>query len=67
MTAKESVVTPERFEKGYTYEDYISQINVNKDRFEQYYETARAAVTEEDANKVISLLLSRLETSYECH
>ena len=55
MTAKESVVTPERFAKGYTYEDYISQINVNKDRFEQYYETAKAAVTEEDAKAFTSM------------
>tara|TARA_Y100000590_G_scaffold286764_1_gene322591 strand:- start:1505 stop:2095 length:591 start_codon:yes stop_codon:yes gene_type:complete len=50
LTPKESVVTPERFAKGFTYQDYVSQINVNKDRFEQYYETALAAVTEEDAS-----------------
>ena len=49
MTSKESVVTPERFAQGYSYQDYISQINVNKDRFEQYYETALTAITEEDA------------------
>lgn len=49
MTSKESVVTPERFAQGYSYQDYVSQINVNKDRFEQYYETALTAVTEDDA------------------
>ena len=49
MTSRETVVTPERFSKGYSYEDYTAQINVNKDRFEQYYETARTAITEEDA------------------
>jgi len=37
MTTRESVVTPERFSQGFTYEEYIAQIKVNKDRFEQYY------------------------------
>ena len=40
MAEKTSVVTPERYASGFTYEDYISQIKVNKDRFQTFYETA---------------------------
>jgi thiol-disulfide isomerase/thioredoxin len=38
MAGKTSVVTPERFATGLSYEKYIAQINVNKDRFQQSYE-----------------------------
>jgi hypothetical protein len=55
MTSKESVVTHERFSQGYTYEDYIAQINVNKDRFEQYYATAEGAITSDDAKAFTTL------------
>ena len=48
MADKTSVVTPERFKQGLTYQQFISQINVNKDRFEQYYETAKDALSPED-------------------
>ena len=48
MAEKTSVVTPERFKQGFTYNDYIAQINVNKDRFEQYYQTAKDALTGDD-------------------
>ena len=48
MEEKTSVVTPERFSSGLTYKDYIAQIKVNKDRFEQYYQTVE--VSEEDAD-----------------
>ncbi len=41
MTTKESVATPQRFATGMTYKEFIAQINVNKDRFEQYYESGR--------------------------
>ncbi|MBF8267818.1 MAG: thioredoxin family protein [Dehalococcoidia bacterium] len=41
MAEKTSVVTSERFAAGYTYQDYIAQINVNKERFEGYYGTAQ--------------------------
>ncbi|MBI2855516.1 MAG: thioredoxin family protein [Chloroflexi bacterium] len=44
-----SVVTPERFKQGLTYKDFIAQINVNKDRFEQYYGTAKDVISPEDA------------------
>ena len=38
MATQESVVTPQRFSEGFTYADYITQIKVNKDRFEQFYQ-----------------------------
>ena len=41
MAEKTTVVTPERFGSGFTYDDYIEQIKVNKDRFEQYYNSAQ--------------------------
>ena len=47
MAGKTTVVTPERFASGYTYEEYIAQINVNKDRFEEYYGTGQ--LSDEDA------------------
>ena len=37
MTEETTVVTPQRFEQGYSYEEYLSQIKVNKLRFEQYF------------------------------
>lgn len=48
MGNNKSVVTEERYQKGYTYEEFIDQINVNKDRFDQYYGTAVDAITVED-------------------
>lgn len=41
MAAQKSVVTPERFASGFTFKDYTAQINVNKDRFEEYYKTGQ--------------------------
>ena len=37
MIEETTVVTPQRFEQGYSYEEYLSQIKVNKLRFEQYF------------------------------
>ena len=37
MTGKTTVVTPQRFAEGYSYEEYLSQIKVNKLRFQQYF------------------------------
>ena len=48
MAQQTSVVTPERFASGFTYKDYLAQIKVNKDRFEQYYGTGK--LSEEDAD-----------------
>ncbi|MBI2979605.1 MAG: thioredoxin family protein [Chloroflexi bacterium] len=41
MAEKKSVVTRQRFASGFTYKDYIAQIKVNKDKFEEYYQTAQ--------------------------
>jgi len=48
MGNDKSVVTEERYQQGYTYEEFIDKINVNKDRFDQYYGTAADAITVED-------------------
>ena len=37
MARETSVVTPERFQEGFSYSDYIAQIKVNKARFEEFY------------------------------
>ena len=46
MTQKASVVTPERFDQGVSYETYMGQIKVNKARFEDFYNNF--SVTAED-------------------
>ena len=38
MVGKTSVVTSERFALGLSYKEYLSQIKVNKDRFQQFYD-----------------------------
>lgn len=38
MTTQESVVTPERYASGMTYQEYLTTVQVNMDRFEQNYE-----------------------------
>ncbi len=52
--AAESVVTPERFATGLTYEQYIDQIERNKDRFQMNYEGT--TVSEEDAAALRALV-----------
>ena len=47
MAEKTSVVTSERFKQGLTYQDYIAQINVNKDEFQKAYNESK--LTPEDA------------------
>ena len=37
MQGKTTVVTPKRFSQGFSYEEYLSQIKVNKLRFQQYF------------------------------
>ncbi len=48
MTEKRSVVTSERFASGLTYKDYIEQIKVNKDRFEEYYKTFQLSIEDKE-------------------
>ena len=37
MVQEASVVTPERYAQGMSYDDYMDSIKVNKGRFEEYY------------------------------
>ena len=37
MARETSAVTPQRFDEGFSYANYIAQININKDRFNGYY------------------------------
>jgi hypothetical protein len=48
MIGKKSVVTKERFSSGLTFKDYIAQIKVNKDRFEEYYKTFKLSTEDRD-------------------
>jgi hypothetical protein len=47
MTGATSVVTPQRFAAGMTYQAFIGQIKVNRDKFDEYYRTA--SVSADDA------------------
>jgi thiol-disulfide isomerase/thioredoxin len=49
-----SVVTPQRFEQGFTYADYIAQIKVNKARFEEFYNNFQVKPEEADTLKKLS-------------
>ena len=40
MAKRASVVTAERYASGFTFTEYLKQINVNKEQFQKYYETA---------------------------
>ena len=53
MVRETSVVTPERFSEGLTYESYIEQIKVNKARFDEFYNNF--GVTAEDAEALKEL------------
>ena len=52
MARETSVVTPERFQQGFSYGDYIDQIKVNKARFEEFY---KFQVKPEDAKDLKEL------------
>jgi len=54
MVQQASVVTSERFASGLTYQDYISQISVNQDRFQQNYEGTE--ITQEDIARFKALM-----------
>ncbi len=41
MSQKPAIVTAERFASGLTYKEYMAQIKQYKDRFEQYYNSAK--------------------------
>jgi hypothetical protein len=46
MLQSTSVVTPERFEQGLRYADFVAQATVNRDKFEQFY--SDSALTADD-------------------
>lgn len=48
MAETNNLITSNRFDTGFVYQDYISQINVNQDRFEQYYGLAADVLTDDD-------------------
>lgn len=49
----QSVVTPERFKQGLTYQQFIDQIKVNQDRFQMNYEGT--TISDEDAKALRAL------------
>ena len=53
MASETSVVTPERFQQGFSYADYIGQIKVNKARFDGFYDNFK--VTPEDTQALKDL------------
>jgi hypothetical protein len=46
MARQTSVVTPERFDQGFTYTDYIDQVNVNKGRIQEFYDNFKVTPQE---------------------
>ena len=48
MADQTSVVTPARYSAGFTYDDYIAQIKVNHDKFEEYTETSKDSLNDDD-------------------
>ena len=54
MAQQVSVFTPQRFATGFSYKDYIAQIKVNVDRFEDNLKTAK--VSPEDAQALRKLV-----------
>ena len=49
MAEQISVVTPQRFQEGFNYSDYMDQIKVNKARFEGFYSNFTLQQPEADA------------------
>jgi hypothetical protein len=54
MVRETSVVTPQRFTEGFSYPAYIDQINVNKARFQGFYDGCQ--LTGEDAETLKELV-----------
>ena len=49
MAQQTSVVTPERYAQGMTYDEYMGSIKVNKARFEEYYANVNLEAGQADA------------------
>ena len=48
MAHETTVVTPERFQQGLSYEEFLAQAKVNLDLFARYYESAQDAISSDD-------------------
>jgi len=54
MASNTSVVTPQRFDEGFTYADYMAQVNVNKDRMDSFYENFKVTSDNEASLKELA-------------
>ena len=48
MAHETTVVTPERFQQGLSYQDFLAEAKVNLDQFARYYESAQDAISSDD-------------------
>ena len=54
MVREASVMTPERYAQGMTFDEYMNVINVNKARFEEYYENVQLDSAQSDKLKELA-------------
>ena len=54
MAQQTSVVTPERYAQGMTYDEYMDSVKVNKARIEEYYANVNLESAQTDALKELS-------------
>ena len=54
MAQQTSVVTPERFAQGMTYDEYMASVKVNKARIEEYYDNVSIGSDQTDALRELS-------------
>ena len=54
MAQQTSVVTPERFARGMTYDEYMGSVKVNKARIEEYYANVSVESEQADALKELT-------------
>lgn len=54
MAQQISVVTPERFAQGMTYDEYMASVKVNKARIEEYYDSVRLDSEQTDALRALA-------------
>ena len=54
MVRETSVVTPQKFDQGFTYADYMAQVKVNKARMEEFYNNFQLKTQEVEALKKLA-------------
>ncbi len=54
MVQQSSVVTPERYAQGMTYDEYMAGIKVNKARFEEYYANVKLEPGQTEALRALA-------------